>query len=493
MFGNRKKKQQELCLAIRHGDLDAVKDYLSQKNADLDFKSQEGNRHPFALAAVEGQAVILDRLLCHHDHGYTPKEVCLAIMNDLSDVLYTDTMLVIGNFYNKNRHEENDDYRESVGAIIDCLMKRDGPQPLAAFLRGADLYDIRDYRERPLLQIFVDANELDWIPELVSGEGKRLVEQDTDGRVFAEIMHHHNVSVDAVKAMVEAGSDIYRFAMGGTALYHAAKYCNADVIEYLIDQDAEGDFEKIQGKNRDSFFLKMVKRGSQIDNKVFYKAIKKYGAPLHEDAVVYETVAHSVKGNTMLLSLLVREGFDINKPDSENQRTPLLRALHSDDLCKALFLIEKGADPFLPDKNGESAALFIRKRLEGGHDMDEVLSALSKAGVEIEKPDTGWALTNDGDVVHERDIKTPGDKFRLTEIFNFDRRERISVLKSYNKEGISHNQTPFAEIEDSVLQAAWKNKCALTGETAEMPPSMSLSTRSVKNVGQKQKTRLPKR
>ena len=59
------------------------------------------------------------------------------------------------------------------------------------------------------------------------------------------------------------------------------------------------------------------------------------------------------KGDEKIVSLLLDKGADINKKDSYTEQTPLLAALHGtkkNRFSLAMFLIDKGADPFAIQK-----------------------------------------------------------------------------------------------------------------------------------------------
>lgn len=59
------------------------------------------------------------------------------------------------------------------------------------------------------------------------------------------------------------------------------------------------------------------------------------------------------KGNEKIIALLLESGADINKKDSYTGQTPLLAALHgrkANRFSIAMFLLEKGADPFSVQK-----------------------------------------------------------------------------------------------------------------------------------------------
>lgn len=59
------------------------------------------------------------------------------------------------------------------------------------------------------------------------------------------------------------------------------------------------------------------------------------------------------KGDEKIISLLLDSGADINKKDSYTGQTPLLAALHGTKANRfsiAMFLLEKGADPFAGQK-----------------------------------------------------------------------------------------------------------------------------------------------
>jgi len=122
----------------------------------------------------------------------------------------------------------------------------------------------------------------------------------------------------------------------------------------------------------------------------------------------------SAKGDSQTVQTLIKEGANINQPDS-NGVTPLMYAIWHSKIDTAKYLINSGADIKAKDKKGYDALLYA---VEFG--QLEIVQLLIEKGADIESKDplgctplvfaTKWDFANAADVVkllirHGADIK----------------------------------------------------------------------------------------
>jgi len=152
--------------------------------------------------------------------------------------------------------------------------------------------------------------------------------------------------MDVVKLLVEHGANLN--AHHHPAFLGAVRYCKADIVRYIAAQGAKLD--------------KLNQTGSGAYSQAYYG--NKHNIPLihelgldiklHGGAVLRQAVSgHDYKTLTYLLD----QGVDINynKPDMvyPYQATPLTVAARMGNLAMVKFLIERGADVTLAEKDGE--------------------------------------------------------------------------------------------------------------------------------------------
>lgn len=132
------------------------------------------------------------------------------------------------------------------------------------------------------------------------------------------------------------------------AFLRAVRYCGEDIVRYVVEQGAEMD--KVNRVGSDAY------SEAYCGNKKNIPLIHELGLDikLYGGAVTRQAASdHDIRTLTYLLD----HGADINynKADSvyPYQATPLTVAVRNGNMAMAKFLIERGADVTLAEKNGE--------------------------------------------------------------------------------------------------------------------------------------------
>jgi len=152
--------------------------------------------------------------------------------------------------------------------------------------------------------------------------------------------------VEVVKLLVEHGVNLN--IRHNPAFLRAVRYCKEDLVRYIAAQGAEIDKLNQTGSGAYSQAYYGNKNNIPLIHELGLD-IKRHGGPVLRQAVS----DHDYKTLTYLLD----QGVDINynKPDMvyPNQATPLTVAVRIGAMAMVKFLVERGADVTLAEKDGE--------------------------------------------------------------------------------------------------------------------------------------------
>nr|CAH0112680.1 unnamed protein product [Daphnia galeata] len=169
-------------------------------------------------------------------------------------------------------------------------------------------------------------------------------------------LHHASVASNETTAeyLIKKGADInYRAKSGSTPLHLAALSAhNMKIIDLLLANIKEEDIE--QYKNDENLFnyAEAIKDINAETGEITQRFIEKGDDP----TLIYFTQIDGLRianaQNSQEMDRILKEGkFGINDRDKDG-RTPLYYAVCADNLNSVSYLLEKGADPTIGDKDG---------------------------------------------------------------------------------------------------------------------------------------------
>jgi len=306
-----------------------------------------------------------------------------------------------------------------------------------------------------------------------------------------------NRNTASAKLLIAAGAAVNaQNASGETPLLSAISNNNTAIAEALLAAAADPNLAAYGGGTP------AVRAVNRSNAKVMQLLIA-HGADISEGDLVNAAVK---RGNSQLLSLLLENGGDVNKPDG-NGNLPMYYAGMANSTDIARLLLEKGADINARDPSSGATALHlavsygrntvVEYLAENGARLDvrnnegqtplmlardrqaitliDILAAAEKTTVDAATPQaptlsaattTGgtedWMRLGDARVAY---IGTwPALGRRLTEIFNFESRERLTITENL-KTGAETTTPPdsFDNIADAALQKALRAFTTLGG------------------------------
>jgi len=158
-----------------------------------------------------------------------------------------------------------------------------------------------------------------------------------------------------------------------------------------------------------------------------------------------ELVSAAKNGNLELVKFLLDRGADIEEKDG-SEDTPLNEAARKGHIEIVRLLINRGARLVSPNNNGKTALKWAE-----GNSATEIFQLLSEqlqlAEEKAKHPTKEWILMAEDAVAH---VSTYPKMFRkITEIFNFESRERLIIAE--NLKTSAESVTPPTGFDDLPL------------------------------------------
>lgn len=253
---------------------------------------------------------------------------------------------------------------------------------------------------------------------------------------------------------------------GMTAVAHAAKLGHDAILNTMLKfglnantPDKEGHTPltlALINKQRDAAQV-LIKRGADVNAHA-----ADYITPLH-------FAAH--QGDIDMVKMLVSYGAQTDTAIVNNGYTPLHWAVIQGHANVVEFLLQSGARTDMPDKKGQTQldiatakGAHLQKILEAPVTKNE--PAAAEAAAPAYSGNDRWLRTGEHQVTHIGDI--PDINRRLTEIFNFETRER-TVIHENTRSGVETTMSPenFDTIAEAALRKALAEFVKLGGEANE--------------------------
>ena len=255
---------------------------------------------------------------------------------------------------------------------------------------------------------------------------------------------------------------------GMTAVSHAARLGHTDILTTMLKFGLNANTPDKEGHTPLALtFINKQREAAQV--------LIKRGADVNAHAADYITPLHFAAhtGDIELVKLLVDHGADLNAVIVNNGYTPLHWAVIQGHANVVEFLVQSGARNDMPDKKGNTQLELATAK--GAH-LQKILEApvqVKNAPAVEEEPaapaysgNDKWLRTGEHQVTHIGEI--PDINRRLTEIFNFETRER-TVINENTRSGVENTSAPenFDTIAEAALRKALAEFMKLGGEAVE--------------------------
>ncbi len=351
-----KYKRYPINIAARYGNLDIIK-LLIDKNCDVMVKEENGLTS-FMVALVKSQDEIAYQLL-KHDTSIN-KEMELE-NKYLLDALCFGNLKTAEYLINKN-FDINQIYtydNDSTTTPLIQAIKGGNIKSVRLLLKYNVKKEERDNKGRtPLMYACALSDEI--TDELIQ-QGCDVNAKD-NSNATPLIFAVHNQKPTAVKFLIAAGAN-YNYVIGEyrSILTHACKCGNEEIVDYLLEQEADLYTEKTPVLISLSVFSSLKEYPNIcykiLSNKRYYKelsnanisvlssveTINNHGYNLLALASVYE--------HYDIMKLLIDNGFDINLQNDKGE-TPIFLATLNNKYEAVKFLLENGADIDIATKDG---------------------------------------------------------------------------------------------------------------------------------------------
>lgn len=254
-------------------------------------------------------------------------------------------------------------------------------------------------------------------------------------------------------------------SQGLTALGHAARNGNTAMISLLLQNGADPEIPDMHGltplmaatqNGKSQAALALVTGGARPDT--------------HNAEYVYPLHLAAFSGDLDLVKALVAAQADLDVTILTNGRTPLHWAVDKDHGRVIEFLLEKGARTDIADKTGKTPAkLACAKGLTHLAKLFQPKTSPPPAVDPAAPPsaaEEAWIMAGKGRIAHAGTYPEIGRK--LTEVFNFESRERIVIAENL-KTGAETLTPPesFDTVNEDALRRALAEFRRLGGEAEE--------------------------
>lgn len=254
---------------------------------------------------------------------------------------------------------------------------------------------------------------------------------------------------------------------GVTAVSHAARLGHIEILNTMLKFGLNANTPDKEGHTP----LAMTFINKQREAA---KVLISRGADVNAHAADYITPLHFAahQGDIEIVKMLVSYGADINAVITNNGYTPLHWAVIQGHANVVEFLVQSGARTDVPDKKGNTQlelatakGAHLQKILEAQVAKTEAAAAAEAAAPAYDANDK-WLRTGEHQVTHIGEI--PDINRRLTEIFNFETRER-TVINENTRSGVETTSAPenFDNIAEAALRKALAEFVKLGGEAVE--------------------------
>lgn len=245
-------------------------------------------------------------------------------------------------------------------------------------------------------------------------------------------------------------------SFGNTALHIAIQFRQADAVKLLLRYGP--DFEA-QGKDgltplmlamekcRPSLIIPIIRAPGSNPN-------------THDNNYVYPLHKAAATGEMDIVKALVEAGADVNVRTRDTEDTPLHMAITNGRRAVAEYLVHKGARIDIAGKDGKTATQLAK---DAGPRMMHIVDPQAAANERMrEAPMEVWELATPMQVAKISTL--PALQRKITEIFNFETRERMTVTRNLKTgaESVGESEA-FADLAAEAVELAAQKLKVLGG------------------------------